>query len=427
MNAVALTDRGNLYGAMDFFRAAKRAGIKPIFGLELTVTASLRHQDDAYGMGQQRGFPVTILAKNEVGFRNLVQLSSAQCTGRSRDGGPVAVGKDVLKAHADGLICLSGGVEGELFQAIMMHRYRKARLIAGWFQKVFGERFYLEIQNTGFSAQDHSVEALNDVAHEVGVPTVASGNVQYVEPQDFEGLVLLDAMSLGSTIPGWRRPQQPDYESHLLSPAEMYERFPGYAAAVERSQAIADDIDLDLETRRSRPIAVQSTTTNSVSVIAPGSDAAQAVKVRVLFRNASPRAAIRNVCSKLGQGCEVADAIVELIPQEYGGTLKEAPEKIPALKAECQKSSFVRRIIELATLIEGKFYLAIPSQRNVLMSRESLADCVPLAMHEGTIFTQWDARDLPDAGSGHFRIGRGYTPSNRPDHGVDHADGSTKL
>src|SRR5690349_5273287 len=171
MNGLALTDHGNLYGALDFYRKAKDVGINPIIGYEAYIAPHSRFQKDAGGM-KEASFHLTLLAQNKVGFKNLVKMASrAFLEGfyfKPR------IDKELLEAHSEGIICLSGCVSGEFSRTILqqhgdMPDLTGAMEIAGWFHKVFGDRYFIEIQNNGLEIQQLAMQGAVEVAKKVGL------------------------------------------------------------------------------------------------------------------------------------------------------------------------------------------------------------------------------------------------------------------
>ena len=434
VNAVALTDCGNLFGAMAFYRAATRAGIKPIFGLQLFVSSHLRHQ----GVGnvvQQAGFPLTLLAKNNIGFGNLIQLSSAQCRQGDRRCDLVPIGKETLKAHAEGLICLSGGFEGELFQAVLRNQIDKAKLILRWHRKVFGGRFFVEIQSTGSTADNQIAKVLRETAKCFDVPSVVTCDVQYVEPTDWEAPSLLKCVATGRATPELLYSQCPHSGSYLLSPDEVYARFPDQQESLARTQEIADEIEVDLESwqRSNEPLSKEPDTgviprwsTESfaelrvrlgknlsrgglsticvhgscrkrdklIAVLEAEYGPARVARDQVLFTTDSPRMQIRTVCSTLGFRCEQADEIVEMIPEDFPGTIQDAVAEIVTLREAVQTSSRVHRVVELAELLQGRVQIPAPCSVKAVVGSRPLVEKVPLVTYQGQVFTQWSVLDL---------------------------------
>src|SRR5271156_3105866 len=150
MNSLALTDHGNLYGALEFYKKANTAGIKPILGYEAYIAPGSRYQKDSGAM-KEASYHLTLLAMNRAGFRNLVKLASAAFLEgfyfKPR------IDKELLEAHQEGIICLSGCAAGELSWLVLGDRMDEAERLVAWYRGVFGERFYLEIQNGGLEIQ----------------------------------------------------------------------------------------------------------------------------------------------------------------------------------------------------------------------------------------------------------------------------------
>ena len=153
MPALALTDHGNLYGAVEFLREAKEAGVLPIVGLEAYVAPGRRTERSGGGVsGQEHSFHLTLLAKNAAGFRNLMRLSSLSFLEgfyyKPR------IDKEILERHAEGLICLSGCASAEFSDYILHDKTAEAERLCAWYQKIFGEdSFYVEIQDNGVAIQ----------------------------------------------------------------------------------------------------------------------------------------------------------------------------------------------------------------------------------------------------------------------------------
>lgn len=249
MNALALTDHGNLYGALEFYQEADKCGIKPIIGYEAYVAPGRRTDKDARGIGEA-SYHLTLLAQNRAGFRNLLKLaSSAYLEGfyfKPR------IDKELLAAHSEGLICLSGCVSGELSRAVLQGTPGHPNIeqgieIARWFRDLFGERYFVEIQNNGLEIQQAAMEGAIEVAHRLDVPLVATSDAHYVNRDDAEAQDILLCINTGKFRTDANRMRMEGDEFHLRSPEEMYEWFVGHEDAVARSQEIADSVDLDLE------------------------------------------------------------------------------------------------------------------------------------------------------------------------------------
>ncbi|MGD0383529.1 MAG: DNA polymerase III subunit alpha [Thermoguttaceae bacterium] len=250
MNALALTDHGNLYGAIKFYQQAKELSINPILGLEAYIAPGSRFQKEAAGM-KEASYHLTLLAKNRAGFQNLIKLSSAAFLEgfyfRPR------IDKELLEAHNEGLICLSGCISSEINRLILsgnQSNLEKARQVIAWFQKVFGERYFIEIQNNAMESQRIALTAAVDLARQMGVPTVATSDVHYVRREDAEAQDILLCVNTGKFRTDTNRMRMETNEFYLRSPEEMYAAFPGQEDAVRRSQEIADSVDIELELGR---------------------------------------------------------------------------------------------------------------------------------------------------------------------------------
>ncbi|HEY1599978.1 MAG TPA: DNA polymerase III subunit alpha [Pirellulales bacterium] len=249
MNALALTDHGNLYGALEFYEAAKAEGINPIIGYEAYIAPGSRFQKEAEA-NQEASYHLTLLAENRTGFQNLVKLASAAfLEGFYRK---PRIDKELLAAHSEGLICLSGCVSGELSRALLRGsatetNIEEAMRIAAWFHQTFGDRYFLEIQNNGVEIQRMALEATVDVARRMGLPLVATSDAHYVNREDAEAQDVLLCINTGRFRTDTNRMRMEGNEFFLRGPDEMYKAFPGLEDAVARSQEIADRVSIELE------------------------------------------------------------------------------------------------------------------------------------------------------------------------------------
>ncbi len=250
MTALALTDHGNLHGAIEFYRAAKQCGINPILGYEAYIAPQSRFHKDASGM-KDASFHLTLLARNRTGFRNLLKLASAAFTEgfyfRPR------IDKELLEAHNEGLLCLSGCASGEINRILadgQANAMRRAEEAAAWYQHVFGERYFIEIQNNGLEVQQLSLPGACELADRMGIPLAATSDVHYVNRADAPAQDILMCVNTGKFRTDQKRMRMEGDQFYLRSPQEMYDAFPGRADAVRRSQEIADTVDIELELGR---------------------------------------------------------------------------------------------------------------------------------------------------------------------------------
>jgi DNA polymerase III subunit alpha len=250
MNGLALTDHGNLHGALEFYRKAKDAGINPIIGYEAYIAPGSRFEKKDAANSKEASYHLTLLAQNRTGFKNLIKLASAA----SLEGFyyKPRIDKELLEAHHEGIVCLSGCVSSELSHALIKggadtEDFREAREIAAWFRKLFGERYFLEIMNNGVEVQRLQLEAAVDLAKRVGIPLVATSDAHYVQRDDAVAQDVLLCINTGKFRTDTNRMRMENDSFYLRSPDEMYSHFPGLEDAVARSQEIANSVAIDLE------------------------------------------------------------------------------------------------------------------------------------------------------------------------------------
>ena len=249
MNALALTDHGNLHGALEFYQKAKAAGINPIIGYEAYVAPGSRFIRDA-SSSKDAAYHLTLLAKNQTGFRNLVRLASKA----SLEGFyfKPRIDRELLAELNEGIICLSGCVSSEFSRAILKGGdtsalEHEAAEIARWFAGVFQDRYFIEIMNNGLTIQQQAMHGAIDIANRLGLPLVATSDAHYIDQGDSEIQDVLLCINTGKFRTDTKRMKMENDQFYLRSPAEMYAHFPGLEDAVSRSQTIADSVDIDLE------------------------------------------------------------------------------------------------------------------------------------------------------------------------------------
>jgi DNA polymerase-3 subunit alpha len=248
MTALALTDHGNLFGAIEFYFACRAAGLNPIIGYEAYVAPQKRTDREARRRGEA-SYHLTLLARNRTGFRNLVKMASAAYL----EGYHYVprIDKEILEAHREGIICLSGCASGEFSELILKDQMAEAAQLAQWFHLVFGEHFYIEIQNNGLDLQRRCAEGAIDIANRLGLPLVVTSDAHYLCQADNDAHDVLLCINTGKTRADVNRLRYGSDQFYVRAPEEMYALFPDHEGAVRRSQDIADGccIDLDLKAR----------------------------------------------------------------------------------------------------------------------------------------------------------------------------------
>jgi DNA polymerase-3 subunit alpha len=247
MNAIAMTDHGNLFGAIEFYNECTQAGIKPIIGYEAYVAPAHRTDRTTKKRGES-GYHLTLLAQNLAGFKNLVKMASiAYLEGYHYI---PRIDKEVLEGYSKGIICLSGCASSEFSDYILLDQLDKARESAIWFSKIFGERFYVEIQNNGLDIQRRCAEAAIDIANDLGLPLVATSDAHYLKREDHFAHDVLLCINTGRLLKDENRMRYGSDQFYVRSSDEMYVLFGAHQEAVQRSQEIADACDLELDFKK---------------------------------------------------------------------------------------------------------------------------------------------------------------------------------
>ncbi len=252
MNAVAITDHGNLFGALEFYQTCQKEGIKPILGYEAYIAPGSRFDRSASRM-KEASYHLTLLAKNITGFKNLVKLASAAYLEgfyyKPR------IDREILEQYHEGVICLSGCAAAELSQQILGNRMKEAEATVEWFHKLFGDDYYLEIQNAGLEIQQICAEGTVDFANKKGLPLVATNDSHYLCEEDAAAHDVLLCVNTKSYRSDIKRMKMEGQQFFVRSPQQMYDAFPQHADAVARSQEIADKVDIELDlTARHYPV-----------------------------------------------------------------------------------------------------------------------------------------------------------------------------
>ncbi len=253
MSAVAITDHGNLYGAIEFYRECRAAGLNPILGYEAYVAPNKRTDREPRSRGKDDSddaiyHHLTLLAKNVTGFKNLIKMASlAFLEGYHYK---PRIDKELLEAYHEGIICLSGCAAAEMSDHILRDRKPEARKVAEWFAGLFKNDFYVEIQNNGLPIQKQCEEGAIEIAQELGLPLVATSDAHYISQGDSVAHDVLLCINTGRLRSNPKRFKFDGDQFHVRGPEEMYRLFPGREDAVKRSQEIADSIDIQLDFKK---------------------------------------------------------------------------------------------------------------------------------------------------------------------------------
>src|SRR5881409_913332 len=248
MPAVAMTDHGNLFGAIEFYKEAQHAGVKPIIGCEAYVARG-SHKDRP-GSRRDSAYHFTLLAENETGYRNLVKLVTAA----HLDGFHYAprIDKELLSAHSAGLIGLSGCLAGEINSAIQANNIEKANQSAAEYRESLGRgNFFMELHDHGMEAQHKCNRVLPQIARGLGVGLVAANDVHFLRRSDHEAHDVMMCIGTGKMVQDENRMRYVP-ELYFKSPAEMHEIFSEFPEAITNTLEIGERCRVDLEFGRSK-------------------------------------------------------------------------------------------------------------------------------------------------------------------------------
>jgi len=251
MEAVALTDHGNMFGAVEFYTKAVKAGVKPIIGIEAYIAPNSRFEKSGGGGVKENAFHLILLAENLAGYRNLMKLSSIGYTEgfyyRPR------IDKEVLAAHSEGIICTTACVAGEVPVALARGDAKGARLAAESYVDIFGaDHFFIEVQQ--HESPDETMpevrQPLIELANEMGIGMIATNDVHFLDADDYEAHNALCCISTGKLVSDESRMVYPP-DVYLKSPEQMREMFADIPEACDNTLAIAErcNVEMDLTSR----------------------------------------------------------------------------------------------------------------------------------------------------------------------------------
>ncbi|EEU8399719.1 DNA polymerase III subunit alpha [Campylobacter lari] len=249
--SVAMTDHGNMFGAIDFYKTMRAEGIKPIIGLE----AYLHNHDDLSDKSSRQRFHICLFAKNEIGYKNLMYLSS-----QSYIHGLYyypRINKKLLEAHSEGLICSSACLQGEVNWHLNTKNernlkfgakgYEGAKEAALWYKKVFGDDFYLEIMRHGIDDQKFIDDSIIKLAKELDIKIIATNDTHYTFKERAAAHEVFMCIAMGVKLDDPGRLRHEVHEFYVKTPEQMSELFADIPEAIENTQEIANKCNLELK------------------------------------------------------------------------------------------------------------------------------------------------------------------------------------
>ena len=245
MNSAAITDHGVMYGVIEFYREAKKAGINPVLGCEVYVAPNSRFDREVTG-GDDRYYHLVLLAENDKGYANLMKIVSKGFTEgyyyKPR------VDREVLREYHEGIIALSACLAGEVQRYLMKGLYAEAKEKALEYQDIFGKgNYFLELQDHGIPEQRMVNQRLLQMSQELGIELVATNDVHYTYAEDEKPHDILLCIQTGKKLSDENRMRYEGGQYYVKSPQQMAELFPYALQALENTQKIADRCHVEIE------------------------------------------------------------------------------------------------------------------------------------------------------------------------------------
>ncbi|MFH1230495.1 MAG: DNA polymerase III subunit alpha [Planctomycetota bacterium] len=250
MNALAITDHGNLFGAIEFYQIASKHGINPIVGYESYIAPGSRKDKkisqltDDKRSRTESAYHLTLLAKNEIGYHNLIKLATiAYLEGFYRK---PRIDKEILSVYKEGLIVLSGCLQSEIDQLLLEEQFDSALSVATQYRDIFGNDFYLELQQHGITEQTKIIKKLLEISQKTGIPVVATNDVHYLKKEDSKAHDILLCISTNKQVKDPTRLRFSSEEFYFKSAEEMKQLFSEIPQAIKNTVSIAEKCNLYL-------------------------------------------------------------------------------------------------------------------------------------------------------------------------------------
>ena len=244
MDSVALTEHGNMFSVVPYYKDAKKAGIKPIIGCEIYVATGSRFEKKTTAEGGWGNNHLILLAQNYTGYKNLMKLVTAGYLEgfyyRPR------VDVDLLRQYSEGLICMSACLKGEIPEKMLRGNYEGAKEAALRFAEIFPDRFYLEIQNHGIPEEEANIQNMKKLAADLDLPLVCTNDAHYAKQSHWEAHDIHICLGTGKERSDTNRLRYATPEFYFKTQDEMHTLFKEFPKAIENTRRIADSIDVEL-------------------------------------------------------------------------------------------------------------------------------------------------------------------------------------
>ena len=244
MDSVALTEHGNLFSVIPYYKAAQKAVVKPIIGCETYVAVGSRFDKKARSDGGWGNNHLVLLAQNYKGYQNLMKLvTHGYLEGfyyRPR------IDIDLLKEHSEGLVCLSGCLKGEIPEKMLKDDWKGAKVAALRFAEIFEDRFYLEVQNHGIPDEIQNIQNMKKLSTELNLPMVATNDAHYAKHEHWEAHDVHICLGTGKDRDDPKRLRYATPEFYFKTQDQMFEMFKDVPGAIENTRKIADSIDFEI-------------------------------------------------------------------------------------------------------------------------------------------------------------------------------------
>ena len=264
MDAVALTEHGNMFSVLPYYKEAKRAGIKPIIGCEIYVAVGSRFEKKVRSDGGWGNNHLILLAQNFIGYKNLMKLVTAGYLEgfyyRPR------IDMDLLRKYSEGLICMSACLKGIVTEKMIKGDYEGAKKEALLFSEIFPDRYYLEIQNHGIAEEEENIKNMKKLSQDLNLPLVCTNDAHYAKQAHWEAHDIHICLGTGKERSDPNRLRYATPEFYFKTQDEMYSLFKEFPEAIENTRRIADSIDMTLPIGESHlpnfPIPNEANTTD---------------------------------------------------------------------------------------------------------------------------------------------------------------------